>query len=46
LTWWIIDPQATGPESSHRWSFLLLNLVMPRFAGGAGFIGGKLVFKD
>lgn len=33
-------------DSQHRWTFLMLHVVILSAAGIAGFIGGKLVFKD
>ena len=46
VVWFLIDPQVATSSSYHRWIFLLINLVMLVAAGTAGFIGGKLVFKD
>lgn len=39
---------AANPEvlTSSKWPFLFINLIMLGAAGAAGFIGGKLVFKD
>ena len=44
--WWMINPNVVSAGSSHRWVFVFLNLIMLGAAGVAGFIGGKLVFKD
>jgi len=44
VVWLFIDPQAA--TSSRNLLFLLINLIMLTAAGIAGFIGGKLVFKD
>ncbi len=46
VLWGILDPMAALSGSKHRFLFLLLHLVMLAAAGIAGFIGGKLVFKD
>jgi len=46
VIWFVIDPQAATTHSSHRWIFLCVNFVMVAAAVTAGFIGGKLVFKD
>lgn len=44
LLWLIVDPAVLdGPRSV---VFILLNLIMIGAAGVAGFLGGKLVFKD
>ncbi len=44
LVWYLLEP--TVIFSSKRWIFIGLNLVMVGSAGVAGFIGGKMVFKD
>ena len=44
LVWYASQPGVLG--SSLAWLFLLLNIVMLASAGVAGFLGGKLVFKD
>jgi uncharacterized membrane protein len=44
--WHLIDPDVAEPGASLRLGFLMLHLVMLAAAGVAGFIGGKLVFKD
>ena len=46
VIWYIVNPEVTGPTSSNRGLFLLLNLVMLAATGIAGHLGGKLVFKD
>lgn len=46
VIWWIVNPEVTLSGSSHRWLFVLLHLIMLAAAGVAGFVGGKLVFKD
>ena len=46
VVWYMIDPDVTGPLSVKRWGFVLVNLIMLLGIGVAGFIGGKLVFKD
>lgn len=42
----IINPQATAATSPHKWLFLSFNFVMLGAAVVAGYLGGKLVFKD
>jgi rubredoxin/uncharacterized membrane protein len=42
--WFFIDPDIL--LSSGAWSFMLINIIMLAAAGIAGYIGGKLVFKD
>lgn len=44
--WLIIDPQVSASDSSQRLPFLLVNLIMLSAAAIAGFLGGKLVFKE
>jgi len=46
VVWGIVDPEVAGAKSPHRWLFATLHVVMLAGAGIAGFIGGKLVFKD
>lgn len=42
--WAIVDPDVF--VSGNRWLFFLLSLILLGAAGVAGFIGGKLVFRD
>lgn len=44
LVWFLLDPAVLS--SSLSWVFIFVNLVMLGSAGVAGYIGGKLVFKD
>jgi uncharacterized membrane protein len=44
LVWYLADPEILS--GSKAFVFILLNIVMVAAAGVAGFIGGKLVFKD
>ncbi len=46
VIWYIIDPDVAGALSAKRWGFIAVNLIMLSGIGVAGFIGGKLVFKD
>jgi len=46
VIWYIIDPEVTGAISAKRWGFVFVNFIMLAGIGVAGFIGGKLVFKD
>lgn len=42
--WWIAEPDVL--QSGNRWIFIIVNLTALIAAAVAGFIGGKLVFKD
>lgn len=44
LAWYLINPDVLS--STLAWLFILINIIMVAFAGIAGHIGGKLVFKD
>lgn len=44
--WLLAEPDVLSAESGHRFVFLLTNLIMLGAAATAGFIGGKLVFRD
>ena len=44
VVWRYLDPTIMDVDSSARWLFLLLNLIMLATAGLAGHLGGKLVF--
>ena len=44
LVWFMKDP--TVLHSCYAWLFILINVAMVAAAGVAGFLGGKLVFKD
>ncbi len=44
LIWYIANPHVLS--SSLSWLFILLNIAMVAFAGIAGHIGGRLVFKN
>jgi hypothetical protein len=46
VIWQMIDPGVALHGSSHRGLFVLVNIIMLGAAGVAGFLGGKLVFKD
>jgi len=46
VVWLMLDPEVATSESTHRWLFATIALIMLAAAGLAGFIGGKLVFKD
>ena len=46
VLWHLIDPNIITAASTSKTGFLLLHIVMLAAAGIAGFIGGKLVFKD
>ncbi|MDT8378265.1 MAG: rubredoxin [Desulfotignum sp.] len=44
LVWYLVNPAVLS--TSLCWVFILINLIMLASAGIAGYIGGKLVFKD
>ena len=46
VVWLFMDPAVMDADSSGRWLFLLVNLVMLASAGVAGHLGGKLVFGE
>ena len=46
VIWYLLDPMILESGSSGGFAFLLLNLILLAATGVAGFIGGKLVFKD
>jgi len=46
VVWFVIDPQAITMSSPHKWLLLLVAFVMLAAAATAGYLGGKLVFKD
>ena len=46
MLWWIVDPGILATASMARNTFLFISLIMLAAAIVAGFIGGKLVFKD
>ncbi len=44
--WWIMSPDVLSVASTGRKLFVFISLVTLAAAGIAGFIGGKLVFRD
>lgn len=46
VLWHLLDPDIASTPSSHRFGYLFIHLIMLGAAFVAGFIGGKLVFKD
>ena len=46
VVWWIVVPDVLQAAYPARWAFIALILIMMIAATVAGFIGGKLVFKD
>ncbi|MBU3948740.1 MAG: rubredoxin [Proteobacteria bacterium] len=46
VIWSIINPNVIAAQSEHRWIYIGLGILMVGAAGVAGFLGGKLVFKD
>lgn len=46
VIWWTVNPDVLQVPSSGRTVFLLAGLLSLGAAGGAGHIGGKLVFRD
>ncbi len=46
IIWLYVDPGVATWSSPHKWIFLIVNFIMLGAATVAGFIGGKLVFKE
>lgn len=46
VIWYIVDPGVLTLTSAHLVAFLFVGMVMLGAAVTAGFLGGKLVFKD
>ncbi len=46
VVWSIVDPGVLSLTSTHLVAFLFVNMVMLGAAVTAGFLGGKLVFRD
>jgi uncharacterized membrane protein len=46
VIWWLVDPDILRSASLARNAFIFISFIMLAAAGIAGFIGGKLVFKD
>ncbi|MBF0120311.1 MAG: rubredoxin [Desulfobacterales bacterium] len=46
IVWYIINPDIAVSSSNSRGTFLIIYFLMLIVVGVAGFIGGKLVFKD
>ncbi len=46
VIWRIIDPFVAAPDSENRITFLLVHIIMLGAVGLAGYLGGRLVFKD
>jgi uncharacterized membrane protein len=46
VIWSIVDPGVLALTSAHLVAFLFVNMVMLGAAVTAGFLGGKLVFRD
>lgn len=46
VIWYIVDPGMLTLTSAHLVAFLFVSMVMLGAAVTAGFLGGKLVFKD
>ncbi|MCP4350581.1 MAG: rubredoxin [Desulfobacterales bacterium] len=46
IIWWIKDPDIASSASSARWVFFMIHMIMLVAATIAGYLGGKLVFKD
>ena len=44
IIWYLVNPEVL--ESSGAWLFVMINLLMLAGAGVAGYIGGKMVFKE
>lgn len=46
VLWWIVSPDVLKNATAGRTLFIFISLVTLVAAGVAGFIGGKLVFRD
>jgi len=46
ITLWLVFEPSVLTTSPNKWIFLFVTFVMIGAAGVAGYIGGKLVFKD
>lgn len=46
VVWYLFDPRILDQGAAGGTGFLIVNLIMLAATGLAGFIGGKLVFKD
>ncbi len=46
VVWYLLDPRILQQGAAGGTGFLIVNLIMLAGTGVAGFIGGKLVFKD
>lgn len=46
VVWLVIDPQAATMSAPDKWLLLLVGFVMLAAAATAGYLGGKLVFKE
>jgi rubredoxin/uncharacterized membrane protein len=46
VVWYYFQPEIFSSTQADRWLYILVNIFMLAGAGIAGFIGGKLVFKD
>lgn len=46
VIWWLVSPDVLKVASTGRTLYVLISLVTLAAAGIAGFIGGKLVFRD
>lgn len=46
VIWSIVDPEVLTRNAAHLGTFLLVNVIMLAAAVIAGFLGGKLVFKE
>lgn len=46
VVWWFVVPEILQSPIQHKAVFILLNVIGLSAAGCAGFLGGKLVFKD
>ena len=46
IVWWFVAPEILQSPMQQKAVFILLNVIGVSAAGLAGFLGGKLVFKD
>jgi hypothetical protein len=46
VIWYYTDPHVLASDSSYKWLFLAVNIILFGATSVSGFIGGKLVFKE
>jgi uncharacterized membrane protein len=46
VIWYYLNPHVLGPDSSYKYLYLAVNVILFGATSTSGFIGGKLVFKE